>query len=100
MSVRFPDHVRVFLDDERYATIATTDPDGAPRQAAVWYTLDGDQIVIKNPIGRRRTAHLLPDPRISLAVVDAANGYRWVGLSGTVESTTDRETTQADIAGM
>jgi PPOX class probable F420-dependent enzyme len=100
MSVRFPDHVRAFLDDERYATIATTDPDGAPRQAAVWYTLDGDQIVINSAIGRRWPSNLLRDPRISFAVVDAADGYRWVGVSGTVESTTDRETTQADIAGM
>jgi PPOX class probable F420-dependent enzyme len=100
MSVRLPDHVRAFLDDERYATIATTDPDGTPRQAAVWYTLEGDQIVINSAIGRRWPSNLLRDPRISLAVVDAADGYRWVGVNGTVEAITDRETTQADIAGM
>jgi PPOX class probable F420-dependent enzyme len=100
MSLRFPDHVRGFLDDERYATIATTDPDGAPRQAAVWYTLDGDQIVINSAIGRRWPSNLLRDPRISFAVVDAANGYRWVGVSGTVEAITDAAIAHADIAAM
>ena len=37
-----------FLDDERYATIATIDPDGTPRQAVIWYTLEGDEIVINS----------------------------------------------------
>ena len=100
MSLRLPDHIRTFLDDERYATIATTDPDGTPRQAAVWYTLDGDQIVINSAIGRRWPTNLQRDPRISFAVVDAADGYRWVGVSGTVEAIIDREIAQADIAGM
>ena len=100
MSLRLSDHVRAFLDDERYATIATTDPDGTPRQAAVWYTLEGDEIVINSAIGRRWPSNLLRDARISLAVVDAADGYRWVGVNGTVETITDRATTQADIAAM
>ena len=100
MSLRLPDHIRAFLDDERYATIATTDPDGTPRQAAVWYTLEGDEIVINSAIGRRWPSNLLRDSRISLAVIDAADGYRWVGVNGTVEAVTDRETSQADIAGM
>ncbi len=86
--------------DERYATIATIDPDGAPRQAVVWYTVDGDEIVINSAVGRRWPANLLRDPRISLAVIDAADGYRWVGLIGTVRAVTDQATAQADIAAM
>jgi PPOX class probable F420-dependent enzyme len=100
MSLRLPDHIRAFLDDERYATVATIDPDGTPRQAAVWYTLEGDEIVINSAIGRRWPSNLLRDSRISLAVIDAADGYRWVGVNGTVEAVTDRETSQADIAAM
>jgi PPOX class probable F420-dependent enzyme len=100
MSLRLPDHIRAFLDDERYATIATTDPDGTPRQAAVWYTVEGDEIVINSALGRRWPSNLLRDQRISFAVIDAADGYRWVGLNGTVVAVTDRETAQADIAGM
>ena len=67
-----PDHVRAFLDDVRFATIATIDPDGTPRQAVIWYTLDGDEIVINSAVGRRWPTNLLRDPRMSLAVVDGA----------------------------
>ena len=100
MSLRLPDHVRAFLDDERYAVIATTDPDGTPRQATVWYALEGDEIVINSAVGRRWPSNLLRDPRISVAVVDAKDGYHWVGLNGTVQAVTDRAIAQADIAGM
>ena len=95
-----PDHIRAFLDDLRYATISTVDPDGRPRQAVVWYTIDGDEIVINSAIGRRWPANLVRDPRLSFTVIDAADQYRWVGLTGTVSQTTDWATTQADIADM
>ena len=92
-----PDHIRAFLDDERFATISTV---GGPRQAVVWYTLDGDEFVINSRVGRRWPGNLLRDPRIAFSVVDAADGARWAGLTGTVRPITDRATTQADIAGM
>jgi PPOX class probable F420-dependent enzyme len=95
-----PDHIRAFLDDERFATISTVDPDGGPRQAVVWYTLDGDEFVINSRVGRRWPTNLLRDPRIALSVVDAADGQRWAGVAGTVRPITDPVITQADIAGM
>ena len=100
MSLRLPDHIRAFLDDERYVVVATVDEDGTPRQATVWYTLDGDEIVINSAIGRRWPSNLLRDPRVSLAVLDADNGYRWVGLNGTVRPVTDLATARADIVSM
>ena len=95
-----PDHIRAFLDAERFATISTVDPDGGPRQAVVWYTLDGDEFMINSRVGRRWPTNLLRDPRIALSVVDAADGQRWAGVSGTGRAITDPTTTQADIDGM
>jgi PPOX class probable F420-dependent enzyme len=95
-----PDHIRAFLDDLRYATISTIDADGRPHQAVVWYTVEVDEIVINSAIGRRWPTNLVRDPRLSVAVIDAADQYRWVGLTGTVRTITDWATTQADIAGM
>jgi PPOX class probable F420-dependent enzyme len=80
-------------------SIATLDPDGAPRQAVVWYRLDGDEIVLNSAVGRRWPANLLRDGRISLAVF-GDDGYRWVGLTGTAAPVTDQATAQADIAEM
>jgi PPOX class probable F420-dependent enzyme len=95
-----PDHIRTFLDDRRFATITTIDPDGAPRQAVIWYTVDGDEILINSAVGRRWPSNLGRDPRIAFSVIDAADGYHWVGLTGTVRAITDADTAQGDIAEM
>lgn len=94
------DPVRRFLDANRFATIATIDPDGSPRQAVLWYRLDDDEIVLNSRVGRRWPTNLERDPRISIAVADAADGYRWVGMSGKVRAVADQATAQADIAEM
>jgi PPOX class probable F420-dependent enzyme len=92
--------VRDFLAETRFASIATVDPDGGPRQAVVWYRLDGEEIVLNSAIGRRWPANLLRDHRISLTVIDQNDGYRWVGLTGMVTVVREQETAQADIAEM
>lgn len=94
------DSIRQFLDATRFATIATIDPDGSPRQAVLWYRLDRDEIVLNSAVGRRWPANLQRDPRISISVTDAADGYRWVGMTGTVRVIADQATAQADIAEM
>ncbi len=66
-----PDHVRRFLSQPRYAAVATIDEDGAPRQAVVWFLLDGDTIVVNSLDGRRWPTNLRRDPRVSIAITDA-----------------------------
>jgi PPOX class probable F420-dependent enzyme len=92
------DPLREFLDAPRFITIATIDPDGSPRQAVLWYRLAGDEIVLNSAVGRRWPANLQRDARIALSVTDAADGYRWVGLTGEATVVADQVTAQADIA--
>ncbi len=95
-----PERVRAFLAETRFVTIATVDPDGGPRQAVIWYRLDGDVIVLNSKVGRRWPSNLMRDSRISMAVHDQADGYRWVGLTGRGTIVDDQPTAQADIAEM
>ena len=94
------DKIRTFLSHDHYCTVATVDPDGGPRQATIWYTLEGDSIIINSLAGRRWPSNLVRDPRISVAVTDGSDGYRWVGLTGTAAPITDAVTAQGDIAAM
>ena len=94
------ERARAFLAADRFATVATVDPDGGPRQAVIWYRFDGDSIVINSLEGRRWPSNLQRDERISVAVNDGTDGYRWVGLTGTVTVIDDQPTAQADIAEM
>lgn len=98
--VPLPAEIRSFLDAPRFATIATIDPDGAPRQAVIWYTLDGDELVLNSAVGRRWPSNLIRDRRAAFSVVDQTDGYHWVGITGMVTVVEDQATAQADIAGM
>jgi PPOX class probable F420-dependent enzyme len=98
--IAIPEDIRAFIDDTRFATIATIDPDGSPRQAVIWYTVEGDEIVLNSAVGRRWPSNLLRDPRAAFSVVDGHDGYRWIGLTGLVTVVDDQATAQADIAGM
>jgi PPOX class probable F420-dependent enzyme len=96
------DRLRAFLAcPGRFLTLATLDPDGAPRQAVVWYRLDSDgRITVNSANGRRWPANLRGDPRCSLAVIDRADGYAFVALVGRVaEVVDDQAVAQTDIAG-
>ena len=95
-----PDHVRAFLAGRHFLSLATLDADGAPRQSVIWYTLDGQEIVVNSAVGRRWPANLVRDGRVSLAITDRDDGYRWVGLTGTAVAVTDQPSAQADIAAM
>jgi PPOX class probable F420-dependent enzyme len=86
--------------DRHYAALATLDADGAPRQAVIWYRMEGEDLVINSLVGRRWPTNLVRDPRVSLAVIDREDGLRWVGITGTAEAITDQPTAQADIAAM
>lgn len=93
---------RTFLELPRFASVATTDEDGAPRQVVVWYRLLPDgRILLNGRLPRRWCANLLRDPRVSIAVVDAEDGYRWLGLTGVVDGVVqDLEPARSDIVAL
>jgi PPOX class probable F420-dependent enzyme len=84
------DAVRSFVAQPHVASLATTDDDGQPRQVVVWYRLEPDgRILINSRTPRRWCANLIRDPRLAISIIDAADAYRWVGLTGVVEEVVD-----------
>lgn len=97
------DAARRFLAQPQVVSIATLDPDGAPRQAVAWYRLEpDDRILLNSCTPRRWCTNLLRDGRVSLAVVDPADGYRWLGLTGVVDEVIadDVERARDDIVAL
>lgn len=70
-----------FLDEPRFAVVATVGADGLPHQTVMWYECDGDSLVLSTPSGSRKHRDLLRDRRMSVCVED---GFRYLTLSGTV----------------
>jgi PPOX class probable F420-dependent enzyme len=96
------DAVRRFLVDPHVASVATTDPDGAPRQAVAWYRVEpDDRILLNSRTPRRWCTNLLRDGRVALSVVDGTDPYRWVGLTGVVDEVVeDVERARDDIVAL
>lgn len=86
--------VRAFLDEVRFAAVATINPDGTPQQTVLWYELQGEEIMMNTAGGRVKDRNLRRDPRTSFCVED---GYRYLTLTGTCALIEDQEIAQADI---
>lgn len=85
-TITLTDAQRAFLAGHHFASIATLDEDGAPRQTVAWYRLEDDgRILLNSRHPRRWPRNLLRDPRVAIAFDDAANGYRWLGITGVVD---------------
>jgi|SRR5579884_864424 len=80
---QIPDNVRAFLEEVRFASIATTNRDGSPHQTALWYELRGDTIVMNTGSASKKVRNLKRDPRASVLVVDGKEA-RHVTLEGSV----------------
>jgi PPOX class probable F420-dependent enzyme len=93
---------RAFLERPLFVALATIDPDGAPRQALIWYRLEADGRILLNSLaGRRWPSNLERDGRVALAVTDPEDGYVWLGLTGRVdEIDVDLERARDDIVAL
>ncbi|HEU5343887.1 MAG TPA: PPOX class F420-dependent oxidoreductase [Ktedonobacterales bacterium] len=90
-------NVRAFLEEQRFAVLATINSDSTPQLTVMWYELRGDTIVMNTRLSRVKGRNLQRDPRISVCVED---GERFVTVSGTATLNDDPATAQADIRAL
>jgi PPOX class probable F420-dependent enzyme len=89
--------IRRFLEERRFAVVATINEDGSPQQTVVWYELQGDRIMMNTRVGRVKELNLKRDPRMSFCIED---GYAYTFVKGRVELDYDPERAQADIKAL
>ena len=86
--------MRRFLDEKRFAVLATSNTDGSPQQSVMWYLLEEDTILMNTKRGRLKERNMRRDPRVSVCVEDE---YRFVSISGYLTLLDDQPRAQADI---
>jgi PPOX class probable F420-dependent enzyme len=74
-----------FLANPYYGVVATLRADGSPHQTVVWVDSDNGDVVFNTAEGRAKPKHLRANSHVSLAVVDPANGYHSLVVTGTAE---------------
>jgi PPOX class probable F420-dependent enzyme len=77
------------LEGRNYAVLATINSDGSPHTSAMWVGRDGGDVVMSTVEGRRKHRNMSRDPRVSLTVIDSADGENYVELRGRVTMTPD-----------
>lgn len=81
---------RAFIRDNPFpAVVATIRPDGTPHSTVVWIDEDGGDLIFNTAEGRAKPRHLEQNPNVSITVIDPANQYQWVSVSGRATMTTD-----------
>jgi PPOX class probable F420-dependent enzyme len=88
------DQACAFLEEKRFAVLATINQDGTPQLTTMWYELQGDEIMMNTKVGRAKEHNLRRDQRIAICIEDE---YHYVTLSGTADLIDDQATAQADI---
>ena len=84
------DNQRRFIAENPYVgTVTTLRQDGSPHNTIVWIDWDGEHVLFNTAAGRVKPRNLERDPRVSVLVADRADGYRWVGVRGAAELTSE-----------
>lgn len=76
---------REFLGNPFVGVVTTLRADGSPHNTVVWVDTDGGDVTFNTEYGRCKVDNLQRDPRVALTVVDPADAYHWLSVSGTAE---------------
>jgi PPOX class probable F420-dependent enzyme len=90
MSQVIPEKYRDLFNKKAFASLGTLMPDGRPQVTPVWVDVEGDLVIINSAKGRQKDRNLRRDPRVSLAVIDPDNPYRYLELRGRVVEITEQ----------
>ena len=90
MAGTIPDNYLDLFQKKAFANLATLMPDGRPQVTPVWCDYDGGNVIINTARGRQKDRNLQHDPRVSMAILDPENPYRYVEIRGRVVERTEK----------
>ena len=88
--MNFPESFQDLLDEDSKALLylATLMPDGSPQVTPVWFSTDGEYILINTNQGRVKDKNMKARPRVAMTIQDPNDPYRYLGIRGEVVSYT------------
>jgi len=84
MSEKIPENYLDLFRKRAFGSLATLMPDGQPQVTPVWIDLEGGKLVVNSAKGRAKDKNMRRDPRVSIAVIDPDNPYRYLEIRGKV----------------
>lgn len=90
MSAKIPEKYRDLFNKRAFASLGTIMPDGRPQVTPVWCDVEGDLVLFNSAKGRQKDKNVRRDPRVSLAIIDPDNPYRYLEIRGSVVEITEQ----------
>lgn len=96
--MKYSEHDRAFLDDHRWAVIATSRKDGSPQQAMVGYTVDAQgRLLISTQTTTAKWHNIRRSARVSVTVPDGRQHLVVYGDVEAIDSDPERAELSADV---
>ena len=89
MPSAIPEKFQDLFQKKAFCSLATLMPDGKPQVTPVWCDFDGKHVIVNSAKGRVKDRNMRRDPRVSVAVIDPENPYRYLQLQGRVVEITE-----------
>lgn len=91
MATEIPESHRNLFDDEKraFAFLGTSMQDGTPHVTPVWFDMQGELMRLNTARGRVKDRNMTARPKVSLAIMDPEDSYRYMHIRGTVVEVTE-----------
>lgn len=80
--------IRDMAQAKNFAALTVIPKSGHPMTHVMWIDADDDCILINTEVGRAKATAMDHDPRVTIAIWDAANPYHYAEVRGRVISVT------------
>ena len=85
-----PERYLDLFNKKAFGNLGTLMPDGTPQVTPVWCDYDGSHVIFNSARGRQKDRNVRRDPRVSIAIADPENPYRYVEIRGRVVEITEQ----------
>jgi len=72
---------------KNFAALTTIGAGGQPRTHVMWIDADDEHVLFNTEVHRAKFKDIERDPRVTIAVIDAADPYRYIEVRGRVVET-------------
>jgi PPOX class probable F420-dependent enzyme len=87
-----PDRCAELLRGPNPCFVTTLMPDGSPQTTETWVDTDGEHVLINTVQTHQKVRNLERDPRVSVAICEAADPSQYFAVRGHVTNMTQRYT--------
>ncbi|MDA1000080.1 MAG: PPOX class F420-dependent oxidoreductase [bacterium] len=88
-AAKIPESHAALLKSKALIHLATVMKDGSPQVSPIWFSTEGELILLNSAKGRLKDRNMRRQNKVALALVDPDNPFRYVGIRGTVVEITE-----------